>query len=592
MAIEITTASLIKILTPVLTSLAKGALSLAKDQQLKWNAANSAEKLTKIIIDINTVKTMWSRDRGILIDEFYYPSKIHDKNNVHAIKNIDDFPFRHTIIEGIVGQGKSIFLRHLCNSAIEKNFIPVFIELRMISEARSLYDLILSYLETAEIEGGQTTFSYLANTGNLVLILDGFDEIQPSKISDTIYTLENIKNKYEKLKIIISSRPYNAVQNLGGFNVYSLSELNKYDYEPFLRKLITESTKRFAITQAITDAPDNIKGVITTPLMLTLLVLVYESESEIPSTLPDFFDKLFNTVFTKHDKLKAGFNRQHHSKLSESKLLKLFDAFCFMIAQDDIGRSVKHNDFRKSFERAIKYTPDSTCELEHFKQDVVNVACLMLEDGFDQVSFLHKSILEYHAASFIKNSSDEIAKKFYQQAPDNFQTWETVLLFLSNIDSYRYGRDYILQEYPTELIDISNTLKSGETKALVNYVDKKLPEAYAGVNGSTLRYWNNSRHARRHSFISEIDHVLFLNTINKLKTATPKALQSAIRATAQGKENLPDGHLKISAKALLENLDYSSIWRELTRIEQKIIHTIEKYQGIVSSELKKKSIFD
>lgn len=83
--------------------------------------------------------------------------------------------------------------------------------------------------------------------------------------------------------------------------------------------------------------------------MLTLVVIVYETESQIPETLPDFFEKLFQVVFTRHDKLKAAFNRKHYTGLSEGTLQKVFEAFCFMCVQDGIGRSLKGGGVFKGF---------------------------------------------------------------------------------------------------------------------------------------------------------------------------------------------------------------------------------------------------
>src|SRR5690606_25782823 len=127
----------------------------------------------------------------------------------------------------------------------------------------------------------------------------------------------------------------------------------------------------------------------------TLVVIVHQTEQEIPSTLPEFFDKLFGTVFSKHDRYKAGFNRQHYSELPENELKKLFDAFCFMVIQGRGGRSLNPEEFNRFYEKASIYTKKTSCSVENFRKDIVKVACLMLEEGFNTTTFLHKSILDY-----------------------------------------------------------------------------------------------------------------------------------------------------------------------------------------------------
>jgi hypothetical protein len=53
-------------------------------------------------------------------------------------------------------------------------------------------------------------------------------------------------------------------------------------------------------------------------------------------------------------------------------------------------------------------------ELDGFRHDIVHVTCLMQEEGYD-IHFLHKSVLEFFAASFITSRTETQAKRFYEQ---------------------------------------------------------------------------------------------------------------------------------------------------------------------------------
>lgn len=584
---ELVSAALIKAFLPALVSLAKESASIIKDQKFKLNAQSTAEKLSKTVIDICTVKTMWSKDEGVKIDQFYYPSKIMQRRAPLQQIPLTRLFRERSVIEGIVGQGKSILLRHLCQLAAESEIIPIFIELKSISDERTFNKLILDFLEVAGISGGEFIFSHLASTGRIALILDGFDEIPKNHISNTIYEIEQLRIKYDLLGIIVSSRPYTDIQNLAGFDVYCLASLDRSDYDGFLSKLIHDPIKRFNIRQAIDEAPENIKDVIATPLMLTLLVMVYESESEIPSSLPGFFERLFGTVFSRHDRLKAGFDRRHYSGLSESKLQKLFDSFCFMLMQADSRRDVSRRAFTAAFERAVQYTPDCSCELDAFRKDIVDVACLMLDDGFDIVTFLHKSIMEYHAASFIKNSSDDVARKFYNRAQIDYNSWDTVLVFLSNIDEFRYGREYVLEAYPTLLAEIRAVLKSKDQAALLSFILSVYPDlsfimrenAFAGITlGSTI---NND-------LVRKLTNLLYETAYKSITAADSRTIQKAIRSSP--KKGL--GELAISPSSFFENFDMSAIWQGLPVIESLFTQIIEKYEEVVATENRKSDIFE
>ncbi|WP_347170619.1 hypothetical protein AAHI06_08885 [Pseudomonas salmasensis] len=259
-------------------------------------------------------------------------------------------------------------------------------------------------------------FTYLASTGKIVLLLDGFDEIAAGSVVDVIDEIEWLQSRFSELRIIVSSRPGGEVQKLPGFDIVKISPLDEDDYEPFLKCLKIALEKRVELLDVLSKSESSVNGVISTPLMLTLVVMVYESEREIPSTLPEFFEKLFHVVFTRHDRLKVGFERKHYSGLSERGLQRLFEAFCFMSMQLGYGRSLDSDQFHESFNMAISYVDGCECKSEDFRKDIVKVACLMMEEGIDVVTFLHKSIVEYYAAAFIRHSSDEVASMFYGEA--------------------------------------------------------------------------------------------------------------------------------------------------------------------------------
>lgn len=588
MPIEVTSASLLKLLTPLITIIGKECASFIKDSKLKWEATTIVEKLSKKVLDINTIKTMWSRDKGVLIDDFYFPSKVIEKYSKQEIDVLQSLSNSNIIIEGIVGQGKSILMRHTCNLLLNNGVIPIFIEMRMLSAERGLQDLILDYLDTCGIGGGVSIFSYLAANGKIALVLDGFDEVPTELVKSAVFSIEQLRTKNNELRTIISSRPYHAAQNLQGFNVYALAELVSGDYEIFLRKIIPEPVDRFSITDAISQAPESIKGIITTPLMLTLLVLVYKNEREIPSTLPIFFDKLFNTVFTGHDRLKAGFRREHFTGLSESKIQTLFDAFCMTIMQLGGDRTISFDDFKKAFSLALKYAPESKCEMEHFRKDIINTSCLMLEDGFDETTFLHKSIMEYHAASFIKNAPDSTAYKFYHIAPSNMFNWGTVLLFLSSIDSYRYGKLYVLAEYPQELTKITELLSTRSDAALIKYLNGMFPNLQIVM--SNLRVSSvNSGITRHYPFTLEIQQLLSEIIFLAIEKSDSRTIQRAVR---QSPQTANPGTITIGVRSVVENIDISSIWLGLSKVEQSMIEEIRKYRLLVDVEQSKCQIFD
>ena len=463
-----------RLLSPLISDIYKSAKGVAAKGLARWGENTFPRRLAKKINNLAKVKTLWSPDEDISLLDFYYPPNLvgFSRSN-KKIDSIQDLGDGNIVIQGIVGQGKSIFLRYLaikdatCES---NNRLPIFIELRTLQQNYSLSDAIYKTLAAFDIDIDADTFEHIAKSGRLVLLLDAFDELDEALIKATLMEISHLTQRYPELQIIVTSRPGNEIQKVSGFRTLRIFPLNSNDYGPFMAKLKLGSAKVAAIKDAIKQSPSKLSDLITTPLMLTLVVIVYESEKEIPPTLPEFFERLFQVVFTRHDRLKAGFNRKRHSGLSERRLQGLFEAFCFMVLQNSFGRSLSAEQFSTAFDNALEYSGDNKCDEDKFRLDVVKVACLMLEEGIDTTTFLHKSVLEYYAAAFIKHSTDEVAKLFYQAADEAPRVWTEVIRFLSDIDPYRYSKDFALDQLGKIRSEFISPLSDREDRSLLKSI--------------------------------------------------------------------------------------------------------------------------
>jgi hypothetical protein len=469
-----------KLLAPLVSDVYKTAKGAAATSLRRWQDSSFPKKLARKIHAIEYVKTLWSPEEEVSLLKFYYPASIRgiDRKTGRTINSVDELGDGNYVIQGIVGQGKSILLRYIALGEARKqqnNRLPIFLELRTLTHVLSLRQALYRQLAAFDIDIDDDSFDHIARTGRAALLLDGFDELTDELIKPTLNEIGFLTQKYPQLQILVTSRPGNEIQKLSGFRIVRVAPLARADYGPFLQKLGLDAPKVFAIREAIKNSPSKIADLITTPLMLTLVVIVYQAEKEIPATLPEFFERLFQVVFTRHDRLKPGFERTRYSGLSERRLQTLFEAFCFMALQNGFGRSLTSEEFSISFEQSLEYTDGCECELEKFRLDIVKVACLMLEEGIDTTTFLHKSVLEYYAAAFIRHSTDEVATLFYQMAPDAINTWREVIRFLRDIDPYRFSKEFALPELTAIRTEFVNELKDRKDAKLIAAIRRLHP---------------------------------------------------------------------------------------------------------------------
>lgn len=359
-----------------------------------------------------------------------------------------DFPqIGGIVIQGTVGQGKSIFLRYLCIQELQNQSsgrIPVLVELRKLDSENGLKTAVFSALENLGFEVNDELFSFYADSGKVVLLLDGFDELNEGQILPVIRQLEGWAEKHPNFQTIVSSRPGGEIQKSVHFTVIQLAPLGNDDHKPFLYKIGVKGKQLENLLNAVDQSPSEIKEFLNTPLLLTLLTMVYQSEGSIPAELPEFFQILFTTVFSKHDGTKPGFKRPRRTGFNDRDLELLFEGFSFAVLRKNYGVNLDEDQFATAFDEAIKYRGDrdDQCDSAAFRHDLVKVACLLVEDGF-KLAFAHKSLLEYFCASFIKHSTEIQAKKIYNSIKMQHQ-WRPILQYAKYIDKYKYAKFFAI----------------------------------------------------------------------------------------------------------------------------------------------------
>lgn len=470
-----------------------------KTELSKAKTISNINKMHKSISSVHKVKTIWQIDKAVSLKSFYYPSSLiidDKKTNINSIKKI-----QHTeniLIQGMVGQGKSIFLRYLSYQEIQIGTkIPIFFELRKIEKQETLKTNILKILDSYGFGSSAEMFDFLCSSGKIIFLLDGFDEIISDKVSSTITEIELLSEKYPELKIIISSRPDSGIEKSTYFRVLKLAPLDEADISPLLAKIMENKDQAIEINNAIINSGTNIKSLLTTPLMATLLVLVYKSEQKIPEQLSEFYENLFALLLYRHDKSKPGYVRERSTNLNERKLQQVFEAFCFSTRKRGLS-TISSEDMHSAAEDAFKST-QTPCDSSDFIKDITKVSNLIIEEGH-QYHFIHKSVQEFHAANYIKGRPEEAAIKFYGAMIQNHHNWRQEIDFLSQIDSYRHAKylliPSILLFFKTHEISTEQwqPLSETQTNSILSMFNFILPPDYETSETSEIYYSFGDEH--------------------------------------------------------------------------------------------------
>ena len=448
----------------------------AKRYLKRFRDERTIQELRAKIGAIENVRTIATRNT-LSLKNLYYPSRIITSTgsaSVTSISDLDNGHHPHILISGTVGQGKSLLLKYLCLSEIDNNeTLPIFIELRRIGESQNLTGLIKDQINCLQLtEDADDEFLNTAlKTRAISLFLDGFDEVPSAYAQRTSDEIKLISNRFNSLKIIITSRPTDISQHLdqlAEFNHLKIQPLSNLDFSPFFQKIGVSDDVRSNLLSAIANSSSEIQELLTTPLMLTLLVSSCGGRSVLPDTLPDFYDALFSIMVSTHDETKPGYIREKSTGLSNTQLEGLFKTFCYASKTYE-ATSLSPAQFTSATKQAIKHN-DLNCTPEQFRSDIINVACLMAKDGIN-TSFIHKSIQEYFTAAFISEITEDSAIEaiYTRIRTDIWNIWKQELSFLSQIDKQRCIKHYYIPSATSVLkfFEFNSSSKVGATKASI-----------------------------------------------------------------------------------------------------------------------------
>lgn len=418
-----------------------------KTVKKKFNEAFAINKLNffkENVKKIGQVKTILNPDSIVHLDDIFFDEAVLFDGDY--IDSFNQFSSKHVLIEGGPGQGKSLYLRKLCiKEGVAGNFIPIFIEFRNLKYSKPLRDELMAGIRELGVDIDSSLFEFLANSGKLILILDGFDEIPNNERDKIARDLENLVKTFSDLRIIISSRPDSGMGSSYFFLKQKISPMSLDIQKEFVINLY-KSDKQANGVNEILSTSKFISDVTTTPLLLTLFAITYNARQFKPDSLSEFYSLIFPTMLYRHDRMKIGFERERKAKLTDYQMERLFNCISFLSLYDNNTR-FSTSYFQRYLEKSAKLErlPENIEDL--LIDDITTITALIVKDGYNYFAFTHKSIQEYFASVFIKLLNEDRKINFYNSVindVDEFRKWQNALVFLETIDERNYTKYFLI----------------------------------------------------------------------------------------------------------------------------------------------------
>ncbi len=323
-----------------------------------------------------------------------------------------------TII-GTAGSRKSTLVKYLFVNAIKTKFkIPIKVELRYLNDYSGS---LLSYIEEEIIKftgiaESDKIIERMFLSGDFILFFDGYDEVSSQKKETLTKDICRITKKYPDNYYILTSRPFVNIDMIENFVNYHVCDLSEDEIVAFVNKQFPDSERELAdkIIQTIKDENSKTyRSFLSNPLLLSMFIITYQTDSDIPQKRSDYYNQVFNTLYSVHDtSSKLGFVREKRSGLSKEDFVKILKRFSFK------------SFFSQKYSFALDYFESQITQIKndlHFvfsNDDLISdleVAIGILTQEGLEITFPHRSLQEYFAALYVKDISASNKDKMYDE---------------------------------------------------------------------------------------------------------------------------------------------------------------------------------
>ncbi|MED3909068.1 NACHT domain-containing protein [Peribacillus simplex] len=400
---------------------------------------NQPKNIWELYIPL-TLQTLEGDRNKILIDEFREELFLNHKK---------------IVITDSAGMGKSTVLKWMFIDAIKSNVgVPIFIELRKLSDKNQILDEIFKELNPIEEVFDRSFILNLIKRGDFIFFLDGYDEIPLDVRREVTEELQNFISKASKNIFILSSRPQTAVASFVDFYEYKIRPLEKDEAFKLLRKYDKQNNVAEQLIETINEQNNfnNLSEFLNNPLMVSLLFKGYEYKQTVSYKKSIFYRQVYDALYENHDLSKGGaFIHEKASGLDIEEYHTVLRAFAFFTWK--IGKIEYDKDEIIKFISKAKANTKISFKESKFLEDLISSVPLFYKEG-NYYKWKHKSIQEYFSAQYIctdtKSDQETILNNIYLSI--NFDDYINVLDLCYEID-YKTFRHTIIHKFCSEILE-------------------------------------------------------------------------------------------------------------------------------------------
>lgn len=328
------------------------------------------------------------------------------------------------LIIGESGIGKTSLLAHMAREqalrclSYESDVIPVLVQLGKYRSGRDLHGQLIDTLRNAGANITEEELLALLQSRRIFLLLDAFDEVAVSHLSDA----------NRELREIVESFGHPLVVTTRQFRLPQLSPLAKFVIQPLTQRTIQDFSQMYLAPRHVEFLHElSSKGLVhaaSNTLLLTLLILLYSDSLELPNSRT----AVLRAVVQRLEQWNEARESQFEGPLPWNRRLDILIELAYLSVKEEHGYILDVQSARQvmldqisRLERQREIRPGFT--VDDLLTQLAETGLLQTENG--RISLWHRVFQEYLAAIKVAEAIDKGEIKLRDIIKQS--AWETVI---------------------------------------------------------------------------------------------------------------------------------------------------------------------
>ena len=378
-------------------------------------------KVSDIYTKVNILEKLTARNNTAIeeLEQNIDPNECFDRLGIRkiiiphadALETVNTY--HKLMVWGKPGAGKTTFLKHLAiqciNGSIQVERVPLYIEFErfVIEDYSNFQKMIDQTLLNCEVSVSDT--NELLKTGRMFILIDGLDEVKEEDSHRAIKHLDSFIKHFHKNQYVITCRIAGQKFCPDNFVEVEVADFDREQITQFVSKWfdrwqIPKKSERF-LKKLYSPTNASIQELANSPLLLTLMCLVFNDTAELSSNRFDLYRNAIDILLVKWDTSREKERRKIYKNLSGSGKRDLLSYVAYKTYKN--GQSFFTLDTLKEYiADYIRSSPNTVTERESLLKDSEEIVesiesqhgLLVKRAAPNIYSFSHLTFHEYFTA--------------------------------------------------------------------------------------------------------------------------------------------------------------------------------------------------